>query len=58
MQDFTKSIKFIVSFLILTLLLSTFTNQKVTFSFLTLVLFSMAILNAEKIKTMLGGVQQ
>lgn len=56
MKEFTKSIKFIVSFLILTLLLSTFTNQKVTFNFLSLVLLSMTILNADKIKNLLGGV--
>lgn len=57
MVEFTKSMKFIVSFLFLILLLSMFTNKKVTYSFLVLVLLSMAVVNSEKIKEILGGLK-
>lgn len=57
MVEFTKSMKFIVSFLFLILLLSMFTNKKVTYSFLVLVLLSMAMLNSEKIKEIMGGLK-
>lgn len=57
MVEFTKSMKFIVSFLFLILLLSMFTNKKVTYSFLVLVLISMAMMNSEKIKEILGGLK-
>lgn len=57
MVEFTKSMKFIVSFLFLILLLSMFTNKKVTYSFLVLVLMSMAVVNSEKIKEILGGLK-
>lgn len=56
MEDFTKSLKFIMTFLVFILLLSMFTNQKFTYSFLVLVLLSMVILNADKLKNMLGGL--
>lgn len=57
MVEFTKSMKFIVSFLFLILLLSMFTNKKVTYSFLVLVLMSMAVVNSNKIKEILGGLK-
>lgn len=47
---------FIIFFLIITILLQTFTNQKVTEGFLTLVLLSMVVLNSDKIKKLLDGV--
>lgn len=57
MVEFTKSMKFIVSFLFLILLLSMFTNKKVTYSFLVLVLLSMAMMNSEKIKEIMEGLK-
>jgi len=57
MREFTRSIKFIVTFLASVLLLGMFSNQKVTFNFLVLVLFSMVILNADKMQTLIGGLK-
>lgn len=57
MIEFTKSMKFIVTFLFLILLLSMFTNRKVTYSFLVLVLLSMVMMNSDKIKQILGGLK-
>lgn len=57
MVEFTKSLKFIISFLFLILLLSMFTNNKVTYSFLVLILLSMAMLNSEKIKKLMEGLR-
>ena len=57
MKEFTKSMKFIVSFLFLILLLSMFTNQKVTYTFLVLVLFSMVIINSDKLNSIIGGLK-
>lgn len=56
MAEFTKSMKFIVSFLVLILLLSMFTNKKFTYSFLVLVFLSMLLLNSEKVKKMMEGL--
>lgn len=55
MIEFTKSMKFIVSFLFLVLLVSMFTTEKVTYMFLLLVLFSMVIVNSNKITKAMGG---
>lgn len=57
MVEFTKSMKFIVTFLGATLLMSMFTSQKLTYNFLVLVLLSMVILNSEKVKQILGGLK-
>ena len=57
MEDFTKSMKFIVTFLFFVLLLSMFTNQKITYQFLVLVLLSMVIINSDKLKAILGGLK-
>jgi chromate transport protein ChrA len=56
MQDFTKSLKFIITFLVLVILMNMFTNQKITFNFLVLVLVSMLVLNSDKVKDMIGGL--
>lgn len=57
MIEFTKSMKFIVSFLFLVLLVSMFTTEKVTYMFLLLVLFSMVIVNSNKITKAMGGLK-
>jgi predicted branched-subunit amino acid permease len=57
MKDFTKSMKFIITFLFAILLLSMFTNQKVTYNFLVLVLLSMILLNSQKVEKMMGGLK-
>jgi hypothetical protein len=57
MVEFTKSMKFIVSFLILVLLMSMFTNGKLTYQFLVLVLLSMILLNADTFKKLTGGLK-
>ena len=57
MEQFTKSMKFIVTFLFSVLLLGMFTNRKVTYNFLVLVLLSMVLLNSEKFKNVLGGLK-
>lgn len=55
LQEFTGSLKFIITFLVFVLLLSMFTTEKFTQMFLTIVLFSMVILNHEKVGDMIGG---
>lgn len=57
MKEFTRSMKFIVTFLFFVLLLGMFTNQKVTYGFLVLVLLSMVIINADKIQSIIGGLK-
>jgi hypothetical protein len=57
MQEFTKSMPFIITFLFTTLLLSMTTNGKVTQGFLWLVLVSMILLNQEKFTKLIGGVK-
>ncbi|MGE7114940.1 hypothetical protein [Lysinibacillus sp. NPDC047702] len=57
MMQFTKDMRFIVSFLFLILLLSMFTSQKFVYMFLVLVLISMVILNSSKVQDMIGGLK-
>ena len=57
MQEFTRSMKFIVSFLVIVLFLNMFTSNKMTYSFLVLVLLSMLVINYEKLNTMIGGLK-
>ena len=57
MKEFTRSMKFIVTFLFFVLLLGMFTNQKVTYGFLVLVLLSMVIINADKLQSIIGGLK-
>ncbi|WP_176542211.1 MULTISPECIES: hypothetical protein [Bacillus] len=58
MKEFTESMRFIIFFLVLTILLSTFTNEKVTNGFLMLVLASMLVTNSEKFTKFLDGVMK
>ncbi|MGG1343873.1 hypothetical protein ABE244_25615 [Bacillus toyonensis] len=58
MKEFTQSMPFIIFFMVLTVLLQTFTNTEVTNGFLTLILFSMVILNADKFKKLIDGVSK
>jgi hypothetical protein len=57
LKEFTRSMKFIVTFLFFVLLLGMFTNQKVTYGFLVLVLLSMVIINADKLQSIIGGLK-
>ncbi|NRQ87296.1 hypothetical protein HQK35_18970 [Bacillus velezensis] len=56
MEDFTKSMRFIITFLFFIILLGMFTNEKITYTFLVLVLASMAVLNVDKVKQIMGGL--
>lgn len=56
MEDFTKSMRFIITFLFFVILLGMFTNEKITYTFLVLVLASMAVLNVDKVKQIMGGL--
>ncbi|CAF1914765.1 hypothetical protein ACFTRE_22015 [Bacillus subtilis] len=56
MQEFTKSMRFIITFLFFVILLGMFTNEKITYTFLVLVLASMAVLNVDKVKQIMGGL--
>lgn len=56
-MEFTGSIKFIMAFLFLTLMLSMFTSQKFTYMFLVLVFLGMLITNSNKINQLLGGLR-
>lgn len=57
MIDFTKSLKFVLSFLFLTLLLSMFAGQKIAYGFLVLVFIGMLLVNSGKVNTILGGLK-
>ncbi|AUS18853.1 MULTISPECIES: hypothetical protein [Bacillales] len=56
MEEFTKSMRFIITFLFFIILLGMFTNEKITYTFLVLVLASMAVLNVDKVKQIMGGL--
>lgn len=56
MKEFTQSMPFLIFFLISTLLLNMFAGSKMANAFLMLVLASMAVMNADKIKSLLGKV--
>ena len=57
MIEFTRSLKFILSFLFLILLLSMFAGQKITYNFLVLVFIGMLLVNSSKITSFLGGLK-
>lgn len=57
MIEFTKSMKFIVSFLFLILMVSMFTTKKFTYMFLVLILLSMVLLNSDKFAKVIGGLR-
>ncbi|MEI2285378.1 hypothetical protein OHD57_29975 [Paenibacillus polysaccharolyticus] len=48
--------RFIITFLFFIILLGMFTNEKITYTFLVLVLASMAVLNVDKVKQIMGGL--
>ncbi|MCY8467197.1 MULTISPECIES: hypothetical protein [Bacillus subtilis group] len=56
MEELTKSMRFIITFLFFIILLGMFTSEKFTYAFLVLVLLSMAVLNADKVKDIMGGL--
>jgi len=55
--EFTQSLPFIIFFLFLVLLVTMTTNAKVANGFLTLTLLSMIVVNADKFKSLLGGIK-
>lgn len=55
-QGFSASMPFLIIFLILTLMISTFGGDDALFWFLVLVFVSMAVINADKIRSKLQGV--
>lgn len=57
MMDFTRSLKFVLSFLFLTLIMSMFAGAKLTYSFLVLVFIGMLLVNSSKVNTLLGGLK-
>lgn len=56
MKDFTNSIGFIISFLVLTLFVTMIFGEKVATWFLTLVLLGMVLVNADKFSSLYSGV--
>jgi hypothetical protein len=57
LKEFTESVPFILSFLVVVLLMNMGVGQKFTNQFLYLVLFSMLILNSDKLSKLIGGVK-
>lgn len=58
LKRFTESVPFVLSFLMLVLLMNMFVGNKFTNQFLYLVLFSMVVLNADKVTNLLGGIKK
>lgn len=56
MKDFTQKLPFVITFLVSALLLQLFAGEKITYQFLLLVLFSMIVVNADKMKSFLGRI--
>lgn len=56
MKDFTASLGFIISFLVLTLMITMILGEKVATMFLSLVLLGMVLVNADKISSLYSGV--
>lgn len=56
-RDFTESIGFIVFFLVLALTIGMFLGEKVQFWFLIILLLSMALLNADKVKELFSKIK-
>lgn len=57
MEDFTKSMPFLLFFLIGTLLFHLLFGSKMTERFLVLVLLSMVVMNSSKVQDLLGKVK-
>lgn len=58
MQNFYNSFSFIIAFMILLLLFNILFGGKFVEYFLMLVLASMAVVNAEKFKSVFNGIQE
>ncbi|WP_194786487.1 MULTISPECIES: hypothetical protein [Bacillus cereus group] len=57
MKEFTESMPFVIFFMSVTVLLQSFTNERVTNGFLLLVLMSMIVTNSDKFIKLLDGVR-
>ncbi|TSI12479.1 hypothetical protein FOT98_18320 [Bacillus sp. HY001] len=55
-KQFSESLGFVIAFMVGTIFLSMFTNERVTNGFLLLVLASMLVVNADEFTNMLNGV--
>lgn len=58
MKEFYESFSFIIAFMILVILFEMLFGDKFVHAFLILVMASMAILNADKIEKIFGGIQK
>lgn len=57
MKEFTESMPFVILFMSVTVLLQSFTNERVTNGFLLLVLMSMVVTNSDKFIKLLNEVR-
>ncbi|WP_179877719.1 hypothetical protein [Bacillus thuringiensis] len=57
MKEFTESMPFVIFFMSVTVLLQSFTNERVTNGFLLLVLLSMIVTNSDKFIKLLNEVR-
>ncbi|MEC3019065.1 hypothetical protein P9Z80_17475 [Bacillus cereus] len=57
MKEFTESMPFVIFFMAVTVLLQSFTNERVTNGFLLLVLMSMVVTNSDKFIKLLNEVR-
>lgn len=57
MKEFTESMPFVIFFMSVTVLLQSFTNERVTNGFLLLVLMSMVVTNSEKFIKLMNEVR-
>ncbi|WP_170972742.1 hypothetical protein [Bacillus mycoides] len=57
MKEFTESMPFVIFFMAVTIILQTFTNERVTNGFLVLVLLSMIVTNSTAFTKLLDGVR-
>ncbi|ETE93528.1 hypothetical protein P4H14_16280 [Bacillus cereus] len=57
MKEFTESMPFVIFFMSVTVLLQSFTNERVTNGFLLLVLMSMIVTNSDKFIKLLNEVR-
>ncbi|EOQ01056.1 hypothetical protein [Bacillus cereus] len=57
MKEFTESMPFVIFFMSVTVLLQSFTNERVTNGFLLLVLLSMVVTNSDKFIKLLNEVR-
>ncbi|MEG7818659.1 hypothetical protein JC772_21990 (plasmid) [Bacillus cytotoxicus] len=57
MKEFTESMPFVIFFMSVTVLLQSFTTERVTNGFLLLVLMSMVVTNSDKFIKLLNEVR-